>query len=55
MLGVFALGRILNMNIATSQALGDMTWGVGSALHEEGVIDLRPASLALRQAFGLGA
>ncbi|WP_293634390.1 molybdopterin cofactor-binding domain-containing protein [Polaromonas sp.] len=41
MLGVFALGRILNMNIATSQALGDMTWGVGSALHEEGVIDLR--------------
>ena len=41
MLGVFALGRILNMKTATSQALGDMTWGVGSALHEEGVIDLR--------------
>ena len=41
MLGVFAAGRILNMKTATSQALGDMIWGVGSALHEEAIIDPR--------------
>ena len=41
MLGVFAAGRILNMKTATSQALGGMVWGVGSALHEEAVIDPR--------------
>ena len=41
MLGVFAAGRILNMKTATSQALGGMVWGVGSALHEEAIIDPR--------------
>ena len=41
MLGVFAAGRILNLKTATSQALGGMIWGVGSALHEEAVIDPR--------------
>ena len=41
MLGVFAAGRILNMKMATSQALGGMIWGVGSALHEDAVIDER--------------
>jgi len=41
MLGVFAAGRILNMKTATSQAVGGMIWGVGSALHEEAVIDPR--------------
>lgn len=41
MLGVFAAGRILNMKTATSQALGGMIWGVGSALHEEAIIDPR--------------
>ena len=41
MLGVFAAGRILNMKTATSQALGGMVWGVGSALHEDAVIDPR--------------
>ena len=41
MLGVFAAGRILNMKTATSQALGGMVWGVGSALHEEAVVDPR--------------
>jgi xanthine dehydrogenase YagR molybdenum-binding subunit len=41
MLGVFAAGRILNLKTATSQALGGMIWGVGSALHEEAVVDPR--------------
>ena len=41
MLGVFAAGRILNAKMARSQALGGMIWGVGSALHEDAVIDPR--------------
>ena len=40
-LGVLAAGRILNMKTATSQATGGMIWGVGSALHEEAVVDPR--------------
>jgi xanthine dehydrogenase YagR molybdenum-binding subunit len=41
MLGVFAAGRILNAKTARSQLMGGMLWGVGSALHEESVIDPR--------------
>ncbi|MDB5817248.1 MAG: xanthine dehydrogenase, partial [Rhizobacter sp.] len=41
MLGVFAAGRILNMKLATSQALGGMIWGISNALHEDAVIDPR--------------
>ncbi|WP_341702798.1 xanthine dehydrogenase family protein molybdopterin-binding subunit [Ferrovibrio sp.] len=41
MLGVFAAGRILNAKTARSQMIGGMIWGVGSALHEEGVVDPR--------------
>jgi xanthine dehydrogenase YagR molybdenum-binding subunit len=41
MLGVFAAGRILNEKTARSQAIGAMIWGVGSALHEEAVVDSR--------------
>jgi xanthine dehydrogenase YagR molybdenum-binding subunit len=41
MLGVFAAGRILNQKTATSQAVGAMIWGVGSALFEEATIDPR--------------
>ncbi|MFC5499025.1 molybdopterin cofactor-binding domain-containing protein [Caenimonas terrae] len=41
MLGVFAAGRILNAKTARSQAIGGMIWGVGSALHEEAVVDPR--------------
>ena len=41
MLGVFAAGRILNQKTAKSQAMGAMIWGVGSALHEDSVIDKR--------------
>ena len=41
MLGVFAAGRILNEKTARSQAIGAMIWGVGSALHEDAVVDSR--------------
>jgi xanthine dehydrogenase YagR molybdenum-binding subunit len=41
MLGVFAAGRILNARTARSQLLGGMIWGVGTALHEEAVLDAR--------------
>ena len=41
MLGVFAAGRLLNQKMAKSQAMGAMIWGVGSALHEDAVIDPR--------------
>lgn len=41
MLGVFAAGRILNAKTARSQLLGGMLWGVGTALHEESVVDSR--------------
>jgi xanthine dehydrogenase YagR molybdenum-binding subunit len=41
MLGVFASGRILNEKTARSQIMGAMIWGVGSALHEDAVIDKR--------------
>lgn len=41
MLGVFAAGRILNAQTARSQAIGGLIWGLGSALHEETVVDER--------------
>ena len=41
MLGVFAAGRILNPDLARSQFLGAMTWGLSAALHEESVVDPR--------------
>ena len=44
MLGVFAAGCILNVKLAKSQAVGAMIWGVGSALHEDAVIDPRHGS-----------
>jgi xanthine dehydrogenase YagR molybdenum-binding subunit len=44
MLGVFAAGRILNPKTARSQMIGGMTWGIGSALMEENIVDLRYGS-----------
>ena len=44
MLGVFAAGRILNAKTARSQMIGGMTWGIGSALIEENVVDQRYGS-----------
>jgi xanthine dehydrogenase YagR molybdenum-binding subunit len=41
MLGVFDGGRIFNPKTARSQLIGGMIWGVGSALHEQAVIDPR--------------
>src|SRR5204863_475607 len=39
MLGVFAVGRIVNPKTARSQFIGGMTMGIGMALMEEGVMD----------------
>ncbi len=41
MLGTFAAGRILNPKTARSQCIGGMTFGIGAALTEELVHDLR--------------
>jgi len=41
LLGVFAVGRIINPKTARSQLLGAMTMGLSMALHEESVIDPR--------------
>jgi xanthine dehydrogenase YagR molybdenum-binding subunit len=46
MLGVFAVGRILNPKTARSQMIGGMTWGIGSALMEENHFDQRYGSFA---------
>jgi xanthine dehydrogenase YagR molybdenum-binding subunit len=45
MLGVFAAGRILNEQTARSQCLGGMTFGIGGALHEDLVHDIRTGKL----------
>ncbi len=39
LLGVFAVGRIINPRTARSQFIGGMTMGMGMALHEESVMD----------------
>jgi xanthine dehydrogenase YagR molybdenum-binding subunit len=44
MLGVFAVGRILNAKTAHSQMIGGMTWGIGAALIEENHVDARYGS-----------
>jgi xanthine dehydrogenase YagR molybdenum-binding subunit len=41
MLGVFTAGRVLNAKTARSQAIGGMVFGLGSALHEDMVLDPR--------------
>jgi xanthine dehydrogenase YagR molybdenum-binding subunit len=41
MLGVFSPGRVLNATTARSQLIGGMTFGVGMALLEEAVVDVR--------------
>jgi xanthine dehydrogenase YagR molybdenum-binding subunit len=41
MLGVFAVGRIINAKTARSQLLGGMTMGLSMALHEASVLDPR--------------
>jgi xanthine dehydrogenase YagR molybdenum-binding subunit len=39
MLGIFAVGRVVNPLTARSQLVGGMTWGLSMALHEEGFRD----------------
>jgi xanthine dehydrogenase YagR molybdenum-binding subunit len=39
LLGVFAVGRVINPKTARSQLLGGMTMGLSMALHEESVLD----------------
>jgi xanthine dehydrogenase YagR molybdenum-binding subunit len=39
MLGIFAVGRVVNPLTARSQLIGGMTWGLSMALHEEGLRD----------------
>ena len=41
LLGVFAVGRIVNPRTARSQFIGGMTMGLSMALHEESVLDPR--------------
>ncbi|WP_419729889.1 xanthine dehydrogenase family protein molybdopterin-binding subunit [Lichenicola sp.] len=41
MLGVFAVGRVLNAKTLSSQLMGGMIWGLSSALTEENVVDTR--------------
>ncbi len=48
MLGVFAPGRVLNAKTARSQMIGGMTFGVGAALSEEGVVDTRTGAFVNR-------
>ncbi|MDT0575447.1 xanthine dehydrogenase family protein molybdopterin-binding subunit [Croceicoccus sp. F390] len=48
MLGVFGAGRILNEKTARSQCIGAMTWGIGMALHEDLMFDLRDGHLTNR-------
>jgi xanthine dehydrogenase YagR molybdenum-binding subunit len=40
LLGVFAVGRVMNAKTARSQFLGGMTMGMSMALHEESVLDV---------------
>ena len=40
MLGVFAVGRVVNPRTARSQLLGGMVMGLSMALHESGALDL---------------
>ncbi|MEA2534281.1 MAG: xanthine dehydrogenase YagR molybdenum-binding subunit, partial [Actinomycetota bacterium] len=39
LLGVFAVGRIINAKTARSQLIGGMTWGLSMALFEESLMD----------------
>ena len=46
MLGIFAVGRVVNPLTARSQLVGGMTWGLSMALHEEGIRDAASGGLA---------
>lgn len=46
MLGIFAVGRIVNPLTARSQLRGGMVWGLSMALHEEGLRDVVSGGVA---------
>jgi xanthine dehydrogenase YagR molybdenum-binding subunit len=46
MVGVFAVGRVLNPKTARSQLIGGMAWGLSMALLEESVLDPRYGDFA---------
>jgi xanthine dehydrogenase YagR molybdenum-binding subunit len=48
MLGVISVGRVLNAKTARSQLIGGMIWGLGAALEEEAVVDLRSGAFVNR-------
>ncbi len=48
MLGVMAMGRVLNEKTARSQALGGMIWGIGAALTEDMQNDARDGHVVTR-------
>lgn len=48
MVGAFAAGRILNAQLARSQFMGGMVWGIGMALHESSVYDLKLGRIMTR-------
>lgn len=48
MCAAFGCGRILNPMMVTSQLAGAMVWGVGQALMEETVADVRTGRLAVK-------
>jgi xanthine dehydrogenase YagR molybdenum-binding subunit len=52
MLGVFTAGRIFNHKTARSQLIGGMIWGLGAALHEEGIVDPRSGAFVNRDLAG---
>ena len=52
MLGVFSPGRVLNAKTARSQLIGGMTFGLSSALFEEGVLDKRSGAFVNRDLAG---
>jgi len=48
MVGAFAAGTILNAKTARSQFMGGMVWGLGMALHEHTVRDVRTGRVVTR-------
>jgi xanthine dehydrogenase YagR molybdenum-binding subunit len=52
MLGVFAVGRVLNGKTARSQLMGAMLWGASHALLEEAVMDRRSGAFVNRDLAG---
>jgi xanthine dehydrogenase YagR molybdenum-binding subunit len=44
--GAYGCGRVINPKTARSQIMGGIVWGIGMALHEEGLLDERFGRIA---------